>query len=39
MEEIKKIHEYYDKTYGLNNKQKKEIKKRYIYLEKVWKLK
>lgn len=36
--EILKIHEYFDKTYKLNNKQKKEIKKRYKFLKKVWNL-
>ena len=38
MKEMKQIHEYYDKTYGLNNKQKKAINKRYKFLEKAWKL-
>ena len=33
MKEMKQIHEYYDKTYGLNNKQKKAINKRYKFLE------
>ena len=36
---MKQIHEYYDKTYGLNKTQKKEIQKRYKFLEKAWNLK
>ncbi len=36
IKEIKSIHDYYDKTYGLNKKQKKEIEKRYKFLKKVW---
>ena len=39
IKEIKKIHNYYEKNYGLNKKQKKEIEKRYKFLKKVWKLK
>lgn len=39
IKEIMSIHDYYDKTYGLNNKQKKEIQKRYKFLKKVWGLK
>lgn len=38
IKEIKKIHEYYDKTYGLDKKQKSEIEKRYKFLKKVWNL-
>lgn len=38
MKEIKKIHEYYKKNYGLNEFQKKQIEKRYAFLNKVWKL-
>ena len=39
IKEMKQIHEYYDKTYGLNKTQKKEIQKRYKFLEKAWNLK
>ena len=38
IEEMKKIHEYFDKTYGLNKKQKKNIYDRYEFLRKVWRL-
>lgn len=37
--EIKSIHEYYRKKYGLTKKQEENIKLRYIYLNKVWNLK
>lgn len=39
MNELIRIHNYYDKTYGLTSEQKKEIDKRYKFLRKVWKLK
>ena len=38
MKEMKQIHEYYDNTYGLNKMQKKQIQKRYKFLEKAWNL-
>lgn len=34
--EIKKIHNEIEKKYGLNEFQKKQIQKRYEFLEKVW---
>ena len=37
--EILKIHKLIEKRYGLNSKQKKEIKKRYEFLNKTWNLK
>lgn len=36
--EIKKIHNFYRKKYGLSKKQENEINKRYQFLEKVWNL-
>lgn len=36
--EIKNIHKYFDKTYKLNPKQKKNISYRYDFLERVWDL-
>ena len=39
LKEIKRIHQYIDKKFHLNNFQKKEIKKRYSFLEKAWNLK
>ena len=39
MNEIKNIHSYYDKKFGLTSKQKKEIDKRYDFLNEVWNLK
>lgn len=38
MEEIYKIHHYFDRNYHLNKFQKEQIKKRYDYLIHVWKL-
>ena len=37
--EIKLVHEYIRKNYGLDSTQEKEIQKRYKFLEKVWGLK
>ncbi len=39
MEEIKKIHEFFDKNYGLSSFQKQNIQKRYEFLKNAWKLK
>ena len=38
LEEIKRVHQYIEETYGLDKKQKKEIEKRYKFLERVWNL-
>lgn len=38
LKEIQNIHKYYRDNYGLNKFQEKEIKKRYEFLKKVWKL-
>ncbi len=38
LEEIKSIHNYFEKTYGLDEKQKKLIEERYEFLKKVWHL-
>ncbi len=38
LNEIKKIHKHYEEKYGLNQKQKQEINKRYKFLNKVWEL-
>ncbi len=38
LKEIKRIHEYFDKTFHLDKKQKKEIQKRYSFLRKAWNL-
>ena len=37
--EIKKVHLYLEEKYGFTKDQKKEIKNRYDFLEKVWNLK
>lgn len=39
IKEIEKIHEYYNKIYGLNKNQQKQIQKRYKFLRKAWGLK
>ena len=39
MNEIKSIHSYYDQKFGLTSNQKKEIDKRYDFLNEVWNLK
>ena len=39
LDEIKFIHKYYRDNYGLNEKQEKEIEKRYKFLKKSWNLK
>ena len=39
LKEIKKIHAYFDEQFKLTKFQKKEIQKRYAFLEKVWNLK
>lgn len=39
LKEIKRIHHYIDEKFHFNSFQKKEIKKRYSFLEKVWNLK
>ena len=39
MNEMKKVHAYFDKVYGLNKKQKDNINKRYKVLSKAWNLK
>ncbi len=39
MQEIKRIHDYYEKTYGLNKQQKNQIEKRNKFLRKNWNLK
>ena len=39
MYEMKRVHNYFDETYGLNKKQKENINKRYKVLTKAWKLK
>ena len=39
MDEMKKVHAYFDKVYGLNKKQKDNINKRYKVLSKAWNLK
>lgn len=36
LKEIIKIHDYYRKTFGLNNYQEKKIKERYKFLKKAW---
>ena len=36
LDEIKSIHNFYDKKYGLNKFQKDQIKKRYDFLQKAW---
>ena len=38
LKEIKSIHDYYRKNFGLNEFQENEIKKRYEFLKDVWKL-
>ena len=38
LEEIKYIHNYFRKKYGLNNNQEIEIEKRYEFLKKAWRL-
>lgn len=38
LDEIIRIHEYYEKIYGLNTFQKAEIEKRYNFLKSVWKI-
>ena len=38
IEEIKQIHEFFEKKFGLNKKQKKEIEKRYKVLKEAWNL-
>lgn len=37
-DEIKRIHSFVEKKFGLNKSQKKSIQKRYDFLKKVWKL-
>lgn len=39
MDEMKRVHGYFDEVYGLNKKQKENINKRYKILAKAWKLK
>lgn len=39
MDEMKRVHGYFDEAYGLNKKQKENINKRYKVLTKAWKLK
>lgn len=39
LNELIRIHNYYDKKYKLTDFQKEEIKKRYSFLKKVWNLK
>jgi glycosyltransferase involved in cell wall biosynthesis len=39
IDEIKKIHKYFDKKFNLDKKQKNEIEKRYDFLNKAWNLK
>lgn len=39
MDEMKRVHGYFDEVYGLNKKQKENINKRYKVLAKAWKLK
>ena len=39
MDEMKRVHGYFDEIYGLNKKQKENINKRYKVLAKAWKLK
>lgn len=39
MKEMKRIHEYFEKHYGLNKNQKKQIEKHYKFLKKVWNIK
>lgn len=39
MDEMKRVHGYFDEVYGLNKKQKENINKRYKILSKAWKLK
>ncbi len=38
LNEIKQIHQYFDQVYHLTNWQKEEIKKRYQFLKKAWKI-
>ncbi len=38
MEEIQKIHQFYNEMYELDVIQKEQIRKRYAFLEKAWKL-
>lgn len=38
LKEIMSIHSYFENKYGLNSKQKNEIKKRYKFLKNVWNL-
>ncbi len=38
-DEIKKIHQYLDNKYKFNTNQKKEILKRYVFLEEKWQIK
>lgn len=37
-DEIKRIHDFFRKTYGLNKEQEKEIDERYKFLKRIWKL-
>ena len=39
MDQMKRVHGYFDEVYGLNKKQKENINKRYKVLAKAWKLK
>lgn len=39
LNEIKRIHKYYENNYGLDKKQKEEINKRYEFLKEAWGLK
>ena len=36
LDEIKRVHEYIEKEYGLTDEQKENIQNRYEFLEKVW---
>lgn len=39
MKEMQRVHAYFEKKYGLNKEQKKQIEKRYKFLKKVWNIK
>ena len=39
MKEMQRVHAYFEKKYGLNKEQKKQINKRNKFLKKVWELK
>lgn len=38
LDELKRVHNYIDDKYKLNSKQKRELQKRYKFLERVWEL-